>query len=93
MNLHGYRHLFRIHRTIELIALLFASFFSANEDTEMTIREMVSIVTGAMNFEGDIQFDTTKSDGKLKWTMNNGKLRKYLPDFKFTPFPEGNSKS
>ena len=37
----------------------------------------------------NIQFDTTKSDGQYKKTASNVKLRKYLPDFKFTPFKQG----
>ncbi|GFR04940.1 GDP-L-fucose synthase, partial [Trichonephila clavata] len=33
-------------------------------------------------------FDTTKSDGQHKKTASNEKLRKYKPDFVFTPFKE-----
>ena len=55
----------------------------------MTIGEMVSRVVKAMNFEGEILYDRTESDGHLIWQMDNGKFRKYLPDFKFTPFDEG----
>ncbi len=29
-----------------------------------------------------------QADGQFKKTANNVKLRKYLPDFKFTPFDE-----
>ena len=64
--------------------------FKANEDSEMTIQEMTSKVTKVMEFKGEILFDRAKSDGNLKWTMSNAKLRKYLPDFKFTPFDTGN---
>lgn len=35
------------------------------------------------------QFDTSKSDGQFKKTASNEKLLKHLPDFKFTPFEEG----
>lgn len=35
------------------------------------------------------QFDTTKSDGQFKKTASNSKLRTYLPDFRFTPFKQG----
>ncbi|KAF5924806.1 hypothetical protein HPG69_014467 [Diceros bicornis minor] len=34
------------------------------------------------------QFDTSKSDGQFKKTASNGKLRAYLPDFRFTPFKQ-----
>lgn len=33
-----------------------------------------------------MKFDTSKADGQYKKTASNAKLRKYLPDFKFTPF-------
>lgn len=33
-----------------------------------------------------MKFDTSKADGQYKKTASNTKLRKYLPDFKFTPF-------
>jgi len=33
-----------------------------------------------------VKFDTSKADGQYKKTASNTKLRKYLPDFKFTPF-------
>ncbi len=38
-----------------------------------------------------MQYDTTKSDGQFKKTASNLKLRKYLPEYKFTPFEEGNN--
>ena len=73
------------------ILLFFMLFlFKANEDSEMTIQEMTSKVTKVMGFKGEILFDRAKSDGNLKWTMSNAKLRKYLPDFKFTSFDKGN---
>ncbi|KAI5090221.1 hypothetical protein C0J45_20356 [Silurus meridionalis] len=33
-----------------------------------------------------VQYDTSKSDGQLKKTASNTKLRRYLPNFTFTPF-------
>ncbi len=37
-----------------------------------------------MNFQGNIVFDTTKSDGQYKKTASNKKLRELYPDFQFT---------
>lgn len=37
--------------------------------------------------------DSSKSDGQFKKTASNEKLMKYLPDFKFTPFHEGEPSS
>lgn len=33
--------------------------------------------------------DASKADGQYKKTASNEKLLKYIPDFKFTPFDEG----
>jgi GDP-L-fucose synthase len=38
--------------------------------------------------QGEVKFDTSKADGQYKKTASNAKLRRYLPDFKFTPFKE-----
>uniref|UniRef100_H2ZV14 GDP-L-fucose synthase n=1 Tax=Latimeria chalumnae TaxID=7897 RepID=H2ZV14_LATCH len=35
-----------------------------------------------------VGFDLTKSDGQFKKTASNSKLRRYLPDFQFTPFKQ-----
>jgi GDP-L-fucose synthase len=42
----------------------------------------------AVDVQGPVNFDTTKADGQYKKTASNAKLRKYLPEFKFTPFKE-----
>lgn len=42
-----------------------------------------------ISLTGDLKFDKSKADGVLKKTAKNGKLRTYLPDFKFTPFDKG----
>lgn len=36
----------------------------------------------------EVSFDASKSDGQFKKTASNGKLRAYLPDFRFTPFKQ-----
>ncbi|KAG7243661.1 hypothetical protein INR49_011218 [Caranx melampygus] len=36
-------------------------------------------------------FDTSMSDGQMKKTATNAKLRRYLPDFTFTPLKEAES--
>lgn len=40
------------------------------------------------NQQGEILFDSTGPDGQFKKTASNRKMRKYLPDFKFTPLKE-----
>ncbi|CEF65651.1 GDP-L-fucose synthase [Strongyloides ratti] len=59
---------------------------SVDEKDEVAIMDAVNGVVKAMNFTGEIFKDTSKADGQYKKTASNSKLRKYLPDFKFTPF-------
>ena len=57
---------------------------SVGEEDEVSIRDIAYMVVEAMDFKGEVVFDTSKSDGQFKKTASNSKLRKYLPDFKFT---------
>jgi len=57
-------------------------------DQEISIKTAAESVAKAYNFQGEWIFDTTRSDGQYKKTASIVKLRKYLPDFKFTPFDE-----
>jgi len=61
---------------------------SVDESSEISIKEATNAVVEAMNFKGEIVCDTSKSDGQYKKTASNFKLRKYLPEFEFTPFKE-----
>lgn len=61
---------------------------SVDEEQEVSIKDVALAVTEAFNFQGEVIFDTTKSDGQYKKTASNKKLRKYKPDFAFTPFKE-----
>lgn len=61
---------------------------SVGEEDEVSIKEAAETVVKAMDFQGEVLYDTTKSDGQFKKTASNAKLRKYLPDFKFTPFDQ-----
>ncbi|XP_077089801.1 GDP-L-fucose synthase-like [Siphateles boraxobius] len=59
---------------------------SVGEEDELSIKDAASAVVEAMSFKGDVIYDTSKADGQFKKTASNAKLRKYRPDFKFTPF-------
>ncbi|XP_050391985.1 GDP-L-fucose synthase [Patella vulgata] len=61
---------------------------SVGEEDEVSIKEAAELVVEAMDFKGKVVFDTEKSDGQFKKTASNAKLRKYLPDFKFTPIKQ-----
>ncbi|KXS13290.1 GDP-keto-6-deoxymannnose 3,5-epimerase/4-reductase [Gonapodya prolifera JEL478] len=61
---------------------------SVGEEDEITIRQVADTIVDKLAFKGDYRWDSTKADGQLKKTASNAKLRKYLPDFKFTPFDQ-----
>ncbi|RUS81277.1 hypothetical protein EGW08_010951 [Elysia chlorotica] len=61
---------------------------SVGEEDEISIKEAADLVVEAVGFKGEVVQDTTKSDGQFKKTASNAKLRKYLPDFKFTPIKQ-----
>ncbi|KAL3271553.1 hypothetical protein HHI36_022030 [Cryptolaemus montrouzieri] len=59
---------------------------SVDETSEVSIKQLAEEITKAFNYKGEIVFDITKADGQYKKTASNAKLRKYLPNFEFTPF-------
>jgi len=59
--------------------------FSVDENDEISIADVAQLVLKAFDFKGKVVYLTDKADGQYKKTANNTKLRKYLPDFKFTP--------
>ncbi|XP_063155800.1 GDP-L-fucose synthase isoform X3 [Candoia aspera] len=61
---------------------------SVGEEEEVSIREAAECIANAMDFKGQLLFDESKSDGQFKKTASNAKLRRYLPDFQFTPFDQ-----
>jgi GDP-L-fucose synthase len=56
---------------------------------EISIKEVVGIITELMNFKGNIKWDSSKPDGQFKKPSDNSKIKTYLPDFKFTPLYDG----
>jgi GDP-L-fucose synthase len=56
---------------------------------EISIGDLVGLVTREMGFKGKVIMDTTKPDGQYRKPSDTSKLRRYLPDFKFTPIEEG----
>lgn len=66
---------------------------SVSEEAEVPIADVAKAIAEAMNFTGQLVFDTTKADGQFKKTANNAKLMKYLPDFKFIGMQEGIKRS
>uniref|UniRef100_A0AAZ3R2Z8 GDP-L-fucose synthase n=1 Tax=Oncorhynchus tshawytscha TaxID=74940 RepID=A0AAZ3R2Z8_ONCTS len=66
---------------------------SVGEEEELPIKDAIEMIADALDFKGQIVFDTSKSDGQMKKTASNAKLRRYLPDFTFTPLSEGIKKT
>ena len=61
---------------------------SVGEDEEVSIGDVVNYIADAIDYH-NIEYDHTKADGQYKKTASNAKLRKYLPDYKFTPMRQG----
>ena len=66
---------------------------SVDECDEVSIRDVAMSVARAMEFNGDIVFDTTRADGQHKKTACNKKLRGLRPDYTFTTMDEGVQKA
>lgn len=66
---------------------------SVGEEDEVSIKQVVEYIVDAMEFKGEVIFDTSKSDGQFKKTASNAKLMKLNPDVKFTPMNVGIKKS
>nr|ACO15212.1 GDP-L-fucose synthetase [Caligus clemensi] len=61
---------------------------SVDEKDEISIGGVAGLILKASEFNGEVRYLTEKADGQFKKTASNAKLRKYLPDFKFTPIEE-----
>ncbi|KAM7299464.1 GDP-L-fucose synthase [Ixodes scapularis] len=61
---------------------------SVDESDEISILELVQVITRIIGYQGNVVFDATKTDGQLKKTLSNDKMRRLLPTFQFTPFEE-----
>lgn len=59
---------------------------SVDESEEVTVYQATEAIAKAFNFKGKLQCDHSVADGQYKKTASNAKLRKYLPNFQFTPF-------
>ena len=56
---------------------------------EISIKNVVDIIVELMNFKGEVIWDKSKPDGQFRKPSDNGKIKSYLPDFKFTPLYDG----
>lgn len=56
---------------------------------EISIKDLVDLLVKEFNFKGKVIFDNTKPDGQFRKPSDNSKIKKYLPDFEFTPIEAG----
>jgi GDP-L-fucose synthase len=48
----------------------------------------VNLITKKMGFKGKIKWNTNEPDGQLRKPSDNSKLRKIIPNLKFTPIEQ-----
>lgn len=81
----------------DIAKLILWAMKNYNEDTpiifsngeEISIKKIVEIIIREMDFKGKVIFDKTKPDGQFRKPSNTSKLKRYLPNFKFTSQEEG----
>ncbi|EFA83238.1 GDP-L-fucose synthetase [Heterostelium album PN500] len=61
---------------------------SVDEEAEVSIADVVTMITEAMEFKGKVIYDTTKADGQYKKTASNKKLKSLYPGLTFKPMKE-----
>lgn len=66
---------------------------SVDEADEVSIKDVALSVAKAMQFKGDVVFDSSKADGQFKKTASNRKLRNLKPDYTFTTIDDGIQKA
>jgi GDP-L-fucose synthase len=62
---------------------------SPPESSEISIRSLIQEICRIFNFTGEIEYDTSYSDGQYKKTASSDELARYLPKFKFTSITTG----
>jgi GDP-L-fucose synthase len=62
-----------------------AVILATDSKDEISIADAAGLVAEAMDFKGEIVFDSSKADGQFQKTCSNARLRASRPDFEFTP--------
>ena len=60
---------------------------------EISIMDLVDLISSAFNFKGEIKFDSSKPDGQFRKPSDNSVIKSLYPEFNFTPIEEGIKKS
>lgn len=56
---------------------------------EVSIQDVVTTLAEIMEFTGEIIYQSDKPDGQFRKPTDIAKIKKYLPEFKFTPLKDG----
>ena len=56
---------------------------------EISIKDLVGLIAEEFNYKGNIIFETDKPDGQFRKPSSNEKLKRYLPNYKYTPIQQG----
>ena len=62
---------------------------SPDASDEISIENIAKLIAKKFNYEHMIEFDTTKSDGQYKKTVDNSLFRSFNPDYKFIDITKG----
>lgn len=54
-----------------------------------SIAEIVQLTANEMAYQGPISWDVQRPEGRLTRRTNTAKFRRFLPNFRFTPFEKG----
>jgi len=60
-----------------------------SSDNDYSIRDLVSLISNQLKFDGKIIYDLSKPDGIYKKTTSNRVFKKYFPNFQMTKIEDG----
>ena len=61
----------------------------ADDQTEVTIRQVATLIAQQFDYVDHVAFDAKYSDGQYKKTADNSKLKSMLPEVQFRPLKQG----
>ena len=62
---------------------------SVDEEEEITIKDVAYLIAKGFNYENNIIFNESYSDGQYKKTADNSKLKKIINNYKFVSITNG----
>jgi GDP-L-fucose synthase len=62
---------------------------SVDESDEISIKDVATLIANEFKYQDKLYFEDNEDTGQYKKTGDNSKLRKYLPNYEFTPIEQG----